>query len=530
MHAKVVNDATGLQLYLYDGDRQIKHKGVIKLYLALLYECNSSLWDRDHCFQIIETRSPFEKTVTYLRALTHDSYQAWIEVLQSVCNHEQHDSRSTPRVRGRRNLMLQVYEAKNLLFTGRKYCSILLDRVRVARTSRNESRTNVVWNEQFELVDIPPHVSSVTFQIDEGEVSFPLDSLKQDAHLVDWYELRPTGDKSEHTYGSLRLSVRYMNDLRLSTSMYGPLQQLLLELPEAMSLGDFVRSYPDVECLAAALLRLFRVNGRETELIVGLCADRIPTDDERRTVVPRSLVTALIDLFVRTECLDYLKATIGETLHRLTKSEQSADLNPSQLDINDDVTKNAKFLRELLDEIALAIFGKLSDCPPSVRFLCNCLQEKAAVDSKKRFSAVDPDVEVRRRSAVAEFMFQRLICPALKFPQQFELSNKRLDSRAYRSATMIAKCLEQLATLRKFDSVKEPYMSLMNPFIVDNRQCMLDFLNNLPLKVAPNTVQSQEDICMYSMFALPSSTMILILISCRRLYGQSVQHMHGKLA
>ena len=49
---------------------------------------------------------------------------------------------------------------------------------------------------------------------------------------------------------------------------------------------------------------------------------------------------------------------------------------------------------------------------------------------------------------------------------------------AMRSLVMIAKCLQNLANLVEFGG-KEPYMEVVNPFILKNKERMVVFLDHL---------------------------------------------------
>ena len=49
---------------------------------------------------------------------------------------------------------------------------------------------------------------------------------------------------------------------------------------------------------------------------------------------------------------------------------------------------------------------------------------------------------------------------------------------------MVAKCLQNLANLVEFGG-KEPYMEVVNPFIIKNRERMVIFLDHLSVRAAP---------------------------------------------
>lgn len=89
-----------------------------------------------------------------------------------------------------------------------------------------------------------------------------------------------------------------------------------------------------------------------------------------------------------------------------------------------------------------------------------------------------------RTRVVSGFIFLRLLCPAILNPRQFNLISEPPPAMASRSLIMVAKCLQNLANLVEFGG-KEPYMEVVNPFILKNKERMvvfLDQLSNVPEK------------------------------------------------
>lgn len=130
-------------------------------------------------------------------------------------------------------------------------------------------------------------------------------------------------------------------------------------------------------------------------------------------------------------------------------------------------------------------------CPRSVRYICGCLQ-KAVI-------AKWADERFVRTRVVSGFIFLRLLCPALLNPRQFGLVSEQPSPAATRSLVMVAKCLQNLANLVEFggkvwEIVKvegdwlifvlisqEPYMEVVNPFILKNKERMVVFLDQLSM-------------------------------------------------
>jgi len=102
--------------------------------------------------------------------------------------------------------------------------------------------------------------------------------------------------------------------------------------------------------------------------------------------------------------------------------------------------------------------------------ICGCLQ-RAAVGKW-------PNERLVKTRVVSGFIFLRLICPSLLNPRQFGLVSDIPHTMATRSLIMIAKCLQNLANLVEFGG-KEPYMEVVNPFILKNKERMVVFLDHL---------------------------------------------------
>jgi len=303
----------------------------------------------------------------------------------------------------------------------------------------------------FSYSDVPPDVVSLTITLisrgkrgkdsEVAELTIDLSSLKNGQETEGWYQL--TGMTPMGEWGSLRLRMRYLDDLIMPCEEYSPLQQLLLEseLYAVKALAELCHN--DRVPLATALLRVFRQEKRETELIRMLCQAEVTRENETTTLFRgASLATTLMDLYMRTECSGFLQSAVSETVQRILESKQSAELNPTKMDVNDDACTNAEFLLQILDLVTQSIFTSPDACPRNVRFICCCLQ--------KAVMAKWPTERLVRTRVVSGFIFLRLLCPALLNPRQFGLVSETPPMAATRSLVMVAKCLQNLANLIEF--------------------------------------------------------------------------------
>jgi Ras GTPase-activating protein 1 len=95
---------------------------------------------------------------------------------------------------------------------------------------------------------------------------------------------------------------------------YSPLQQLLLEpeLASVKALSELIGN--DRVPLATSLLRIFRNDRRETELLRTLCQAEIARESDTNIIFRgASLATTLMDLYMRTECGLFLKSAVLDT-------------------------------------------------------------------------------------------------------------------------------------------------------------------------------------------------------------------------
>ncbi|XP_022225195.1 ras GTPase-activating protein 1 isoform X3 [Drosophila obscura] len=453
LYFALINDGCETQLCFYDNPKKTKPKGLIDLSCAYLYQCHDSLWERPYCFQIVERALPCLATVTYLCAPSQESYVEWINALKAQCDSQlSRAQKKVSRLRELRCLNLHVLEAHRLPFklVPHPYCSISLNQVKVGKT-RVKIAPEPVWEEEFVLDDVPPDVVSLTITLvsrgkrgkdsEVAEMTIDLSALKNGQETEGWYQL--TGMTPMGEWGSLRLRMRYLDDLIMPCEEYSPLQQLLIE-PELYAVKALAElCHNDRVPLATSLLRVFRHEKRETELIRTLCQAEVARENETTTLFRgASLATTLMDIYMRTECSGFLQSAVSETVQKILESKQSAELNPTKMDINDDACTNAEFLLQILDLVTQSIFTSPDACPRNVRYICNCLQ--------KAVMAKWPSERLVRTRVVSGFIFLRLLCPALLNPRQFGLVSETPQTAATRSLIMVAKCLQNLANLIEF--------------------------------------------------------------------------------
>ncbi|KAF4529422.1 hypothetical protein B566_EDAN003516 [Ephemera danica] len=216
---------------------------------------------------------------------------------------------------------------------------------------------------------------------------------------------------------------------------------------------------------------LLEYERKEAELLRALNEAEIEKEEETATLLrAASLTTTLMDLYMKSVCTGFLQAAVQDTILKLLETKQSCELNPTKMESPDDACANAEFLLQVLDEVTHSIFLSAEACPRTVRYICGCLQR--SVMGKW------PHERLVRTRVVSGFIFLRLLCPAILNPRQFNLISEPPPPMASRSLIMVAKCLQNLANLVEFGG-KEPYMEVVNPFILKNKERMVVFLDQL---------------------------------------------------
>ena len=175
-------------------------------------------------------------------------------------------------------------------------------------------------------------------------------------------------------WGSLRLKLRYLHDLIMPEDEYSPLKVLMLDpgLEAVRALADLCHS--DRLPLATALLRIFRFDKREADLLSKLNRLEVEREEETSTLFrSASLTTTLMDLYMRSVCGDFLSSAVFPTVHRILQEAarnggQSCELNPGKVESAAEACANAEFLLQVLDDITESIFMSSEACPRTLRY------------------------------------------------------------------------------------------------------------------------------------------------------------------
>ncbi|XP_067253631.1 ras GTPase-activating protein 1 [Chanodichthys erythropterus] len=471
-------------IYFESEKRATKPKGLIDLSVCSVYEVHDSMFGRPNCFQIVVQHFSEEQCIFYFAGETPEQAQDWMKCLQTFCSNLRKPSQpcSNKRLRQVSSIFLNVEEAHKLPskhFTN-AYCNIYLNSIQVAKTHPREGQ-NPVWTEEFIFDDLSSEInrfeislSNKTKKSKENDILFmccPLCRLQRGQMIDEWFPLSSHVPLKNVVPSSLRLRVRYSVEKIMPVEVYSELKELVLlkELHVINALAHVCGQ--DRTLLASVLLRIFRHENLEAQLLRELNDREISAEDEATTLFrATTLASTLMEQYMKATATPFVHHALKDTILKIMESRQSCELNPSKLEKNEDVNVNLTHLLSIVSELVEKIFMAAEILPPTLRFIYGCLQK--SVQQKW------PRNTTMKTRVVSGFVFLRLICPAIVNPRIFNIIADPPSPIASRTLTLVAKAVQNLANLVEFGA-KEPYMEGVNPFIKSNKHRMIMFLDEL---------------------------------------------------
>jgi Ras GTPase-activating protein 1 len=268
-----------------------------------------------------------------------------------------------PNLRELRCLNLQILEAHRIPFKLVPHCfvTVALNKIKIAKT-KVKSTPDPIFEEEYVIDDLPIDIQTLNLTLvsrakrnkesDVAELTIDLSTLKNGSETENWYDL--VGITPIAEWGSIRCRIRYMDDLVMPEDEYSPLQELLLEneFHSVRALADLCHT--NRVPFASSLLKIFRHERKECELIKSLCQAEIARETDVATLFrATSLATTLMDIYMRSECGLFLQSALSDTIQKLLESKQSAELNPTKMEVNDDACTNAEFLVRIIFQLLL---------------------------------------------------------------------------------------------------------------------------------------------------------------------------------
>lgn len=480
------------QLLYFENEKRTKPKGFFDLRYTTVYHVHESFFGRPNCFQVV-IRAYNEKQTTFLCCESSDYKQEWFDAISRFCTKMCQSKQSPEGVKELRTLELSILHAQKIPVNKLQhpYCLVLLNDVKICRTKCKEP-PEPVFEEEFVFDDLPLDTSTFTVALynhkggpykdkEVSRVSINLSTLEPSKTLDQWYTFGSHQGKCE--MGSIRLAATYVHEIIMPVSVYEKLQDIILDKDYQVvrSLGEVLKPR-DLISLAYTLLRIFRQNGDEINMIISIATRELNYKEKRETLFRgNTLATKLMDQYMKMTAISYLQKTIKEVILKIMECKQCCELDPSRVEKGSNVAENLHQLYRFLEEITSSIFNSAHSCPRSLRYLFYCLRREA-----KRIWPDEPYIDSR---VVSAFLFLRLIVPAVINPKSHNLVNETPSQIASRTLTLVAMCLQKLANLVEFGA-KEPYLVIVNPFLQKYRAKMVDFIEEIASQ--PDPVNNME--------------------------------------
>uniref|UniRef100_A0A6B2KYT8 Ras-GAP domain-containing protein n=1 Tax=Arcella intermedia TaxID=1963864 RepID=A0A6B2KYT8_9EUKA len=187
-----------------------------------------------------------------------------------------------------------------------------------------------------------------------------------------------------------------------------------------------------------------------------------------------SFATDLIELFMKKHCQDYLESVLKDFLTELINTNLPCEICPSLLSNMDLLPENLKNLKFYLKKLVDSIFASTHALPRSIRKMFHSIR----VTTQQHY----PDHPKIYYSIVSCLLFLRFLTPALISPNSYFANEiQPFPVSAIRTITYLAKTLQALASLTGF-SMKEPYMNILESFVEENKNAMIQFMEEIGLE------------------------------------------------
>lgn len=380
------------------------------------------------------------------------------------------------------------------------YAEVLLDNETRAKTVLKSDVTNLLWAQSFEFLDLPTVLKSasvvikkraldqahaldqhdnedmrerpkftgdkhsgatnLTFDIACGKVEVYLEELEDRHEIEKWWPLTDTYDQQ---VGEVLIRARAEESVILMERDYQPLDKLLHNFSNGLTLQISQMVPGEVKRLSDCLLDIFQVSGKAGDWIMALAEEEIdgihketlvsklrfdkrlgsdPTHDghgseiNARELIVRdmhknaaleanllfrgnTLLTRSLDSYMRRVGKDYLEESLGAKMKEVKENDPDCEVDPSRVTHAEDIDRNWRRLLLLTQGVWKAIMASRNACPNELRVIFRHIRACA----EDRYGDYLRSVSY---SSVSGFLFLRFFCPAVLNPKLFGLLKGRL--------------------------------------------------------------------------------------------------------
>ncbi|XP_069783463.1 ras GTPase-activating protein nGAP-like isoform X2 [Narcine bancroftii] len=454
---------------------------------VIIRSLHSSILGEKYCFEVINSRG--SRCFGCTSAAERDK---WMENLLRTVQPNKDN-----RERVENMLSLWVNEAKDLA-SGKKYfCELHLDGCLYSRTTSKLNNGELFWGEHFEFNNLPP-VKEVTLHLfrDEekkrkemsalGTVTIPVAEVTGRQHVERWHTINvQTLGKGKVVMPTIRFSLRYQNIKVLPMIQYKEFAEYLISKHTSLcTILEPVLKVKEKEEVASALVHVLQSVGKAKDFLIESGIAEVDRCEENHSVLFRenTLTTKAIDEFMKLVGQKYLVETLGDFVIRLYNPEQSYEVDPNKCSPND-ALENQSNMMESCEDAFSRIMDSQCGFPDELRQVFAAWQQECVKRGK---------ADIGQRMICAS-LFLRFLCPAIMSPSLFNLTQEYPNDSTARTLTLIAKVIQNLANLTKFED-KEGYMTFMDDFLVSNGENMKTFLTNISNSM-PNMNSSEFEGC-----------------------------------
>ncbi|OXB76460.1 UNVERIFIED_CONTAM: hypothetical protein H355_014175 [Colinus virginianus] len=359
------------------------------------------------------------------------------------------------------------------------------------------------WNEvlEFELAEDEPGDSVLSVEVWDwdivgkndflGQVKVPLDASRP---IEGWFQLLPFPSSTEEPrgqLGSLRLTVRLLEDRVLPQHCYQPLIQLLAEplrcpgqptAGTALAVLEEVTSGDSRQDVATKLVKVFLAQGLAVPFL-----DYIITRELARTMDPNtlfrsnSLASKSVEQFLKAVGLPYLHAVLKPVVNRIFEEKKYVELDPCKMELSRGRRvwgqaqvrdSSLELLQGYLGDMVDAIVGSVDKCPLLMRVAFKQLRRRV----EERFPS--PQHEEVQYFAISGFLFLRFFAPAVLTPKLFGLREQHAEPRTGRTLLLLAKALQSIGNLG-LQPGKESWMAPLHTVLLPSITRVRAFLDSL---------------------------------------------------
>ncbi|KAI9341698.1 hypothetical protein BDR26DRAFT_860124 [Obelidium mucronatum] len=370
--------------------------------------------------------------------------------------------------------------------------------LKMSRTAFKQG-PNPAWNEEFFFENVTSCTHSIRLSVNSGlnldngdselgYIFFSLNSMSLERRVENVINLvAPNSGGQEKTSSQPSIKVAYL----LTTSQSLPMdsyQELITML-----------SVPPLEAfqfLSATLPHDHRDEFYDSylNLLMALSTPILPaltclidreistTDDPNILFRGNSVLTKMLERFMRVVGSDYVKETLQEPIGNIVQNGWTYEIDPNRIHVSEGMDpaevleQNWKKLLHQVGIIWSAIDCSVDMCPIALKVIFSRM--KASL--KKKYAE-----EKFQQIGISGFIFLRLFCVAILAPKRFGIVAQDPDAPTLRTLTLITKIMQHLANFSQFGA-KERHMEYSNEWINSNATDMKTFINDIA-SLPPNT-------------------------------------------